>query len=443
MRRCLQLAASDLQTGIGESGAVNNGLPRRESEPVQVSAVPVSSPLRANSIAPILSREDSDAGDWGGDLMDVNADADDWDSFETGATPEPALSTSVKPKKPSAKTTLANAPPLSTKKVMPSIANTTNGALKLGSSGRTRDNPLLKELGMLNGRIWLFQSSYVYTEAEANEGDDGWDLDGDEVETAPPTRPASTSSGHWNDPPTTHFAGAPRPKTSTTKPKAIRPVQAAEEDSWGLFDDAAAKEEANWDDGQSSWKPTAAPTKPDSKSKMDQMREERKAVCVKSQDQLLTLMTFCDSAWLHLKRNVHLSRLLRRLLVQTRVQQVREESTRQLTSLDHASALLFSSGRPHNYTLTEREIASLHTYTLRLATCQLHTYSRLHDRIKSNFRRWSTLWQIQRQKSLHALSIRFCISLNHSRSKGIPFHSPTEHILQLAHHNLARAARDL
>lgn len=122
------------------------------------------SPLRANSIAPILTREDSDAGDWGGDLMDVNADADDWDSFETGAAPEPTLSTSVKPKKPSAKSTLANAPPLSTKKVMPSIANTTNGALKLGSSGRTRDNPLLKELGMFdssNLAICHFDRLYV------------------------------------------------------------------------------------------------------------------------------------------------------------------------------------------------------------------------------------------------------------------------------------------
>lgn len=84
--------------------------------------------------------------------MDVNADADDWDSFETGAPP----ATASKVKKLSAKSVLSSAPPLSTRKVMPSIANTTNGALKLGSSGKTRENPLLKELGTSISSILAF-----------------------------------------------------------------------------------------------------------------------------------------------------------------------------------------------------------------------------------------------------------------------------------------------
>lgn len=132
----------------------------------------------------------------------------------------------------------------------------------------------------------LENANFGSLEAEAEEADnDAWDLDGDEVQVDAPAqqKPSSPKKpvAHWNDPPANHFQGATRAKIPTTKPRAARSaqpaVEAPEEDSWGLFDDAAIKEEASWGSEQPAWTAPAA-VKKTSVSKIDQMREERKAV---------------------------------------------------------------------------------------------------------------------------------------------------------------------
>lgn len=247
-------------------GDLQTQIERVASPPVNGGAVNGSAPivlrpaLAAAGSTGMDSASTSDAGDWGGDLMDANADEDDWSaslSFTAALTIVDAFEEAPVPlenPKPIAASRLSSKPRIGAR------APAAGGSLRLGATnGAMSRSQLALELGASHGSL----TALILAEAEAEDAG---------LERAEPTN-AFKEAMAASEARRAASAAAVKPRPVVARPSPVSPPRAPRpaaapappvEPSWGDFDDAPAPAAAN-------------PTGEDKAATMARMKAERQA----------------------------------------------------------------------------------------------------------------------------------------------------------------------